>query len=399
METTTTNTIITPPGDAGGAGREQQRGRLVSVSLSGSKRKLDECSQQNTRVLAADSEEESPLADSEEGTSNDGSEIEDDDNDRSYDAWTEQQHEEFVAAIFDVGMKQSSPSVIMENMTRCKGVPMITSERIKSKLQKYRNNKEKSKQEFMEEYHSFLQRAKLMGGSNLINPSSIFLMMGPEERALLGGDVAGYLTFAASKGEGVNRNKKSNSNTEGGGEGGTYDGTVVSSLLLQKGILDFVNDFAGRTIPFPTLSEAEKKSPLGASMAFVMGLFCSMQQQMVRDREARGESTQGLNLSPSMEAAAVASTSAGVTSPLAIIDTIHHHVVAPVTNTTAVTTRTDATGRVFAGKDFAVPSSAPQSQIYSALTTFLEREPSMNLSFGGGKARDSNNRNDNTQSI
>jgi SHAQKYF class myb-like DNA-binding protein len=379
------------PGDIGGSSRAQQRRPLVA--LSGSKRKLDDSTQQHAPLLAVDSEEEQPLVDSEEGTSNDASEVEDDNYEKISDAWTEQQHQDFVAAIFEVGLKQSSPSVIMEHMTRWKGAAMVTSERIKSKLQKYRCNKEKNKQEFMDEYHSFLQRAKLMGGSNLTNPSSILFMISPEERALLGGDVAGYLTFAASKGEGANRSNKTNPNLPGGVEG-TYDGTVVSSLLLQNGVLDFVNDFAGRTIPFPSLSEAEKKSPLGASMTFVMGLFFSMQQQLIRDRDERGENTQGLKLSPSMEAtaaaaaAAAATTSAGMIGPTVIFDTTHH-VVTPATNmTTGVTTGLDATtGRVFAGKDFPVPSSAPQSQIYSALTTFLEREPSMNLSFGNGEAK------------
>jgi SHAQKYF class myb-like DNA-binding protein len=396
---------IIAPGDIGCVDRAQQRGQLVA--LSGSKRKLDESMLPNAGVLqAADSEEEPPFADSEGGTSNDASELDDydDDYDHSDDAWTEQQHQDFVAAIFDVGLKQSSPSVIMEHMTRCKGADMITSERIKSKLQKYRNNKEKSKQEFMDEYHSFLHRAKLMGGSNLTNPSSIFLLMGPSERSLLGGDVAGYLTFAASKGEGANRVNKPNTNTEGGVDG-TNDGTIVSSHVLQQGILDFVNDFAGRTIPFPTLSEAEKNSPLGASMTFVMGLFFSMQQQLVRDREALGESTKGLKLTSSMEAAAAVATSAGMMGPSAVIDTTHHVVVAaapataPATKITPVTPRTDAvTGRVFKGKDFAVPSSAPQSQIYSALTTFLEREPSMSSSLVNVEAKDANT-NDNANSI
>jgi SHAQKYF class myb-like DNA-binding protein len=379
---TNANTAIPYYGVNGGSRSTRQR----VMSLSGSKRKHDE-------AMVPDGQP--PLAEySEEGASNDAysSEVDDDDDDDDGGGWTEQHHEQFVAAIFDIGLRQSSPSVIMENMNqRGKGFAMLTSERVKSKLQKYRNNKEKSKQEFMDEYASFLQRAKLMGGSRFTNPASLLHMMGPEGRTLLGGDVAGYLTFAASKGEDANKNNRQNAGNEGGVEG-TSDGTVLSSQILQTGVLDFVNDFAGRSIPFPALTEAEKKSPLGASMTFVMGLFFSMQQQLVRDREARGESTRELKLSPAMEAAAATATSAGMAGPATVLETTAH-VVAPViaTTTTSSTTATNrinsATGRVFAGTDFAVPSSAPQSQIYSAITTFLEREPSLNVSFGNGEVR------------
>ncbi|KAG7365305.1 Myb-like DNA-binding protein [Nitzschia inconspicua] len=375
-------------------------GGIVSLH-SGTKRKRDD----SFPSRSDSSEEEPQLADS-GASAEPGSEIDDEEEDADDDhveSWTEEQHEQFVEAIFNVGLRQSSPSVIMENMNLPRGAVNLTSERIKSKLQKYRNNKEKSKQEFMDEYQSFLQRAKLIGGCRLNNPSSLLHMMGPEERTLLGGDVAGYLTFATLKGDGANKSNKHNSNSEGGGEG-TYDGTILSSNILQRGVIDFVSDFAGRPIPFPALSEAEKNSPLGASMTFVMGLFFSMQQQLVKNREARGESTKHLKMSPAMEAAAAAVTSVGMssTTAAAIIDSTAHLVAPasssssntvsptikttttiPMSESTATTTTTVTSGRVFGGKDFIVPSSAPQSQIYSALSTFLEREPSMNRSFGG----------------
>ena len=55
----------------------------------------------------------------------------------------ESTHRMFVAAIYKAGIKHASPSVIMENMTLSHKA--ITSERVKSHLQKYRNNEKNRK--------------------------------------------------------------------------------------------------------------------------------------------------------------------------------------------------------------------------------------------------------------
>lgn len=49
--------------------------------------------------------------------------------------WPDELHRDFVSAVFDVGLKHSSPSTILEHMPKH---PQITSERIKSHLQKFR---------------------------------------------------------------------------------------------------------------------------------------------------------------------------------------------------------------------------------------------------------------------
>eukprot|EP00537_Pseudo-nitzschia_pungens_P003280 CAMPEP_0172363250 /NCGR_PEP_ID=MMETSP1060-20121228/6667_1 /TAXON_ID=37318 /ORGANISM="Pseudo-nitzschia pungens, Strain cf. cingulata" /LENGTH=247 /DNA_ID=CAMNT_0013085959 /DNA_START=51 /DNA_END=791 /DNA_ORIENTATION=+ len=154
-------------------------------------------------------------------------------NDKKSDEWTEEQHREFVASIFDIGLKNASPAVILENMTQ--KVESITSERVKSKLQKYRSekNREKSREEFMDEYCQFLehvgslQLSETSGGtgtrtrtattrivSSMDHPhhhhghnfrgrrvSLLSQLLGPAsgrdggpKHALLGGEVAGYLT-------------------------------------------------------------------------------------------------------------------------------------------------------------------------------------------------------------
>jgi SHAQKYF class myb-like DNA-binding protein len=198
------------------------------------------------------------------------------------DGWTEDLHRHFVSAIFEIGLRNSSPAVILENMTQ--KPKTITSERVKSKLQKYRNNKEKSRQDFVEEYDAFLQRARAIenaGGTARGTSSAnvILEMMGSNK--LLGGDAAAFLSYAV---------RKEREATIPDGEG-----AVLSTQLLRKGALEYVDNFAGASVPFPELTETEKKSSLGVSMTFVMGLFLSMTQHLTREREmAENISVSGL---------------------------------------------------------------------------------------------------------
>ena len=69
--------------------------------------------------------------------------------------WPDDLHREFVSAIFEVGLKQGSPSAIIEYM---KPNPDITSERLKSHLQKYRQKKQQSYKEFITSYDSAVKR-------------------------------------------------------------------------------------------------------------------------------------------------------------------------------------------------------------------------------------------------
>jgi SHAQKYF class myb-like DNA-binding protein len=188
-------------------------------------------------------------------------------------SWNEQQHKDFVAAIFQIGLRNSSPAVILENMTQ--KPESITSERVKSKLQKYRKSRDKSKDDFLEEYESFLQRAKAIecpGGraaGEESPPSALLELMGSNK--LLGGDAAAFLSYAVMKERAVNN----------AGEG---ERAVLSTQLFRTGALEYLENFAGAGIPFPQLTEAEKRSSLGVSMTFVMGLFLSMSQHLMRER-------------------------------------------------------------------------------------------------------------------
>ena len=217
--------------------------------------------------------------------------------------WGEEMHKMFVAAIYEVGLRNSSPAVILENMTQ--KPKAITSERIKSKLQKYRNNRVKSKQEFMEDYSSFLHRAHAIecaggAGGTVAPPVALLEMMGSSK--LLGGDAAAFLSYAVMK--------EGEDNQEGGTEG-----SALSTRFLRKGAMDYIENFAGASIPFPELSEEEKKTSLGVSMTFVMGLFLSMTQHLMMERASTEKMTNtesNLNLklkaSPSQSSATEAAT-------------------------------------------------------------------------------------------
>jgi hypothetical protein len=62
-----------------------------------------------------------------------------------------------MAAVFEVGLKHSSPRAIMDNM---KPNPEVLIERVKSHLQKYRLYHQKSRDEFMTSYDKTLSEFK-----------------------------------------------------------------------------------------------------------------------------------------------------------------------------------------------------------------------------------------------
>ena len=71
--------------------------------------------------------------------------------------WDEDIHRSFVEAIFEIGLKHSSPSVIVENMIT--HPTNLTSERVKSHLQKMRLHRSKEKKRFLEDFDTFLRQA------------------------------------------------------------------------------------------------------------------------------------------------------------------------------------------------------------------------------------------------
>ncbi|GAX14988.1 hypothetical protein FisN_12Lh317 [Fistulifera solaris] len=200
--------------------------------------------------------------------------------------WSESIHRSFVEAIYDIGVKNASPAVIMEHMSMVDD--SITSERVKSHLQKYRNNKEKSKQEFFAEFDAWMQKALTVGAAsdgestNLASPAAIMSMMG--NGSFLGGEMASFLSYAAMyEDQNESNGCSERATTQNVGE---YFSSIAST---------------GASVPFPVLTEEERKSPLGMSISHVIGLFysvskCIMQQRAAQEQlSAAGESLSETN--------------------------------------------------------------------------------------------------------
>ena len=172
--------------------------------------------------------------------------------------WTAEQHRAFVLSIFEVGLKNCSPSVIMETMNS--NPQFITRERTKSHLQKFRKTREKSKQEFLKEYDAFLKSAEAASqketkeGKKLSPDEVVSTVLGQRNsNDLLGGEAAGLLSYSV-----IN---KCNENPE-------------DKPLTYKAVKS----------SFPILTAKEKASPLGVSLTRIKGLLMFMTDNLLTER-------------------------------------------------------------------------------------------------------------------
>jgi SHAQKYF class myb-like DNA-binding protein len=191
--------------------------------------------------------------------------------------WPEELHRDFVAAIFDVGLKHSSPNSLMEHMPKHE---QITNERIKSHLQKYRLHRLKSKKEFMDSYDAGitkLQQHVDSGG----DPSASAAALGN----LSAGKVASLLAHNTLQGHDVAVP------AEVSGHMSTSHPVTVETEDSNIGKAGTTDDAGSSSnshefLTLPQLSETEKQSPIGASFGYLMGLFFSLKQQLIMQREA-----------------------------------------------------------------------------------------------------------------
>uniref|UniRef100_M4B8E5 HTH myb-type domain-containing protein n=2 Tax=Hyaloperonospora arabidopsidis (strain Emoy2) TaxID=559515 RepID=M4B8E5_HYAAE len=72
--------------------------------------------------------------------------------------WPDDLHRLFVAAIFDVGLKNASPKSLLAQMEAAGPDTGLTTEHLKSHLQKYRLNYERSRMQFLEYYEQSAKR-------------------------------------------------------------------------------------------------------------------------------------------------------------------------------------------------------------------------------------------------
>jgi SHAQKYF class myb-like DNA-binding protein len=205
--------------------------------------------------------------------------------------WNEQLHRAFIQGVFETGLKNASPSVIMEQMTLSHSA--ITSERVKSHLQKYRNNKDKNKEQFLAEYDNFMQKALTVGaagGANsmsYLSPDALLKLLGSDN--MIGGDLPALLTYSVMHDDGQSVVKP----LPIYGESDQSQSTSRQHLSIEsvrngsQEFTNYISEQEGTKIPFPVLSEDERNSPLGASIGHVMALFCSITQQLVAERASQ----------------------------------------------------------------------------------------------------------------
>jgi SHAQKYF class myb-like DNA-binding protein len=187
-------------------------------------------------------------------------------------SWTEQIHRQFVQAIMELGMEQASPSTIIDNMNLQHAA--LSSERVKSHLQKYRRNGKKSKSEFTQEYDYWMQTALTMGATTTASPLMIAEMLGSDNHPrLLGGHSAAFLSFAALAEE--------------------HTITDAQPMMMQFPPDIPRQDFVGANVHYPALTPQERRTPLGASIMRAVALCSSMTQYVLEEREAakRGATT------------------------------------------------------------------------------------------------------------
>ena len=185
--------------------------------------------------------------------------------------WPDELHREFVAAVFDVGLKHASPSALLEfldSSTMASNGGAITSERVKSHLQKYRLHRGRSKREFLASYDAAVTKMRRQKKGYLADEDEI--------SALAGGEVAAHLTCVASATDDAHAALPPVTANDGGG-GKIAAATATAAVAAATSA-------SGNVLHLPRLTEEEKRSPIGASMGYLMGLFFALQQQLSHQR-------------------------------------------------------------------------------------------------------------------
>ena len=163
-------------------------------------------------------------------------------------------------------MKNASPSTVMEFM---RPNPELTSERVKSHLQKYRLNRVKSRNEFLESFDS-----------QLSNLSSNYGAVGDNDASQMScGEPAAYCMHETMHGRDVD-----------GGDGNSF------SAPQQPGTSSAVNsvsDSRGEVsvLALPLLSADEREGPIGQSFSHLIGMFNALSEQLEMSRYLHHQQT------------------------------------------------------------------------------------------------------------
>lgn len=175
-------------------------------------------------------------------------------------------HRAFVEAVYEVGVKHASPSVILENMKRQPG--SVTSERVKSHLQKYRQNRIKAKDEFLVAYDEWMT-LRVDSTKNKNGISSHEALLEPIcENSLSSGNLAAFLSLSVMLDE-------------------TTSPLVGEQEVISVDLWDVTTpgDYleclrGGAVLPFPDLTAEEKTTSIGEAMLYVQNMFTLMASQL-----------------------------------------------------------------------------------------------------------------------
>ena len=195
-------------------------------------------------------------------------------------------------------MKHASPAVIMDSMispaVSGKGKKgEVMRERVKSHLQKYRNNSSKSKADFLKEYDAWMGKALALQGGQ----ASLSGLMGGGKQPLLGGDLPAFLSYSVMReenaplGGGGPSSSPPSASFAGGVMLGRRGTTTGRPLPLTRAVLrDMAAGYTrrcftlGARVPYPILTDEERGSPLGASLEQVISLLQPMTQWLMQER-------------------------------------------------------------------------------------------------------------------
>eukprot|EP00559_Dactyliosolen_fragilissimus_P005060 CAMPEP_0184855114 /NCGR_PEP_ID=MMETSP0580-20130426/437_1 /TAXON_ID=1118495 /ORGANISM="Dactyliosolen fragilissimus" /LENGTH=299 /DNA_ID=CAMNT_0027349541 /DNA_START=435 /DNA_END=1334 /DNA_ORIENTATION=+ len=207
-------------------------------------------------------------------------------------------HRNLVSTIFDIGIKHSSPLAILEQLkpiTKEKYRGDLNIERIKSKLQKFRKNKEKFKQEFMTDYDKALDMYHYVptrvepddnkpdfvnqaySGQNWHLPLHMRGNFLPLFNSMSSGEIAAYLTYAATSYPRV-KSRERNMSTIIHNE--NNENLVCADN--SEGQDNLIIPSAGLILP--KLTEEEKSSTIGSSLGSFVSLFQSLSKELYLNR-------------------------------------------------------------------------------------------------------------------
>lgn len=214
------------------------------------------------------------------------------------DSWTKDDHRSLVQAIYEVGLRHSSPSVIQEHMISCND-EQVTGERLKSHLQKYRKNIAKNRDDFLNEYDDWLEKALAvgaLGGDPFCDDGSRLLYLQPPPAvaaqlagtsSLVGGEPAAFVTYSVMYEQTAAAASAANPLSDIGGETFPSQSQAVS-IDLRRDVPsgESVSSPAPhQEYAFPILTDEERRSPLGLCLSRVLGLFHPMSLMLLHERE------------------------------------------------------------------------------------------------------------------